>query len=204
MRGNTRGCSPPSRNPAEQRKGENRGGYCRGSSGHPREVQHRGRLFSLALADLDRIRDADPRLLTPADLEPFVDAGILQEPITDATILPSSRALALYVSPTALRDHARSIHRYNDADKITRRSRSDTYYDGRTDANGNALIGKPVARRASATAAGCALFPKMSSPLRVCVHIEECVHALKMRTLRPLPVATYLRVQCTPPRMWRR
>ena len=31
------------------------------------------------------------------------------------------------------------------------------------------------------------------------------VHLLRaLRTLRPLPVATYLRVQCTPPRMWRR
>ena len=27
-RGNTQDCSPPSRDPAEQRKGENRGGYC--------------------------------------------------------------------------------------------------------------------------------------------------------------------------------
>ena len=91
-------------------------------------------IFSLALADLDRIRDADPRLLTPADLEPLVDAGILQDPITDATILPSSRDLALYMNPTTLRDHARSIHRYNDADRTARQSRSNTYYDGRTDA----------------------------------------------------------------------
>ena len=97
-------------------------------------------IFSLALADLDRIRDADPRLLTPADLEPLVDAGILQDPITDATILPSSRDLALYVNPTTLRDHARSIHRYNDVDSTARQSRSNTYYDGRTDANGKALI----------------------------------------------------------------
>ena len=69
-----------------------------------------------------------------------MDAGILQDPITDATILPSSRTLALYVNPTTLRDHARSIHRYNDADSTARQSRSNTYYDGRTDANGNALI----------------------------------------------------------------